>query len=181
MKRGFLVLSALLLTACTPKLDPNEVNEMLIKPSRGLFGGVELGDSWDKLKADHDKRYTVRDEKIEGNAFLQLRHDLGDPGQNGFYLTFHVDGEGKVERFEASIHGQKDNAVTVRKLLDDVIAHFDAKVGNGHCGKTPGGKGNSSYCSWTKDGGPSVNVNYMEFTDPISGTIRVEIAPPRKR
>lgn len=45
IKRGAFVAMTLLLCACTPKLEQTEVNEMLLKPSRGLLGGIEFGDS----------------------------------------------------------------------------------------------------------------------------------------
>ncbi|MFS8066735.1 MAG: hypothetical protein ACMG6S_10220 [Byssovorax sp.] len=181
IKRGAFVAMALLLCACTPKLEQAEVNEMLLKPSRGLLGGIEFGDSWEKIKADHDKRYTVRDEKMAEGSFQQLRRDLSDPGTNGYMITFQLDEQKNVKSYSAEIMGRKDNAVVVRQVLDDVIAHFDKKVGGGKCGKSPGGKGNSSNCRWSsKDGGPTVQVMYMEGNDPISGDIHIEINPPAK-
>lgn len=178
--RHVCLLFASLLIACTPKLDPLEVQELLIKPQRGLLGGIEIGDSWDKIKADHDARYTVREDQTESTTILQLRRDLSRPGTNGFYIGFTLDAGKKVESYRVSIFGQKGNAVVVRQVLDDLIAHFDKKVGGGKCSRTPGGKGNSSYCDWpSKKGALGVHVSYMEMQDPISGRISIEIRPGR--
>jgi hypothetical protein len=183
LKRGTLMAVALLLSACTPKLEHSEVKQALLEQPRGLLGGVEFGDSWEKIKADHDKRYEVRDEKTETGAIRQLRRDLGSSkGTNGYYIGYNLDEQKNVKSYSASIHGQSDNAVVVRQVLDDVIAHFDKKVGGGRCGKSPGGKGNSSNCNWPgKDGGPNVSVMYLEMTDPISGMIHIEVNPPAKQ
>jgi len=180
-KRGAFVAVALVLSACTPKLDLAEVDEVLIKPSRGLMGGIEFGDSWEKIKADHDKRYTVRDEQTSSGSLQQLRRDLSDAGTNGYFISFHLDAQKNVESYSVSIFGQKDNAVGVRKVLDDVIAHFDKKVGGGKCGKIPGGKGNSTSCRWSgKDGASTVSLMYMVMEDPISGRIHIDVHPPAK-
>lgn len=182
------LLGGLLLGGCTPDINPAEVNEMLLQPSRGLMGGVEFGDSWEKIKADHDKRYKVRDETMmlganqdQPSTYYQLRRDLGSPGEEGFYITFRLDEQKNVKAYDVSIFGSSKNAVTVRKLLDDVIAHFDKKIGGGHCGKTPGGKGNSSNCQWGGKDKPSVDLMYMEMSDPIHGTIEINISPPGKK
>jgi hypothetical protein len=176
---GTFLAVALLLGACSPpRLEKDEVNEVLLKPSRGLLGGIEFGDSWEKIKAEHDKRYSVRDEQVAGSSLRQLRRDLSDPGTNGYMLTFALDDQNNVKTYSAMIMGQKDNAVVVRQVLDDVIAHFDKKLGVGQCGKLPGGQGNSSHCSWRPSGGPTVEVMYMESSDPIDGSIDINITPP---
>lgn len=182
LKRGTLVAVALLLVACTPKLDPLEVKQALLEQPRGLIGGVEFGDSWEKIKTDHDKRYEVRDEQTSSGSFLQLRRDLSDPGTNGYFISFQLDEQKNVKSYSVSIYGEKGNAVVVRQVLDDVIAHFDKKVGGGSCRKSPGGKGNSSNCDWSgKDGGPTVSLMYLEMSDPINGMIDISVNPPAKK
>ena len=180
MPRYALALLAVLpLAACTPKLDRAEVKQMLLSQPRGLIGGIEFGDSWEKIKAEHDPRYTVRDEKttIGGfkESFLQLRHDLGGP-DNGYFLTFQVDEQNNVKSYGASVYGRKENAIVVRDVFDDLTAQFDAKVGKGVCSKV-GNKGDSTGCDWK---GPAAHVNllYMEFKDPISGRINVTVSKP---
>lgn len=113
-------------------------------------------------------------------SFQQLRRDLSDPGMNGYMITFQLDEQKNVKSYSAEIMGRKDNAVVVRQVLDDVIAHFDKKVGGGKCGKSPGGKGNSSNCRWSPKDGAAVLVMYSEGNDPITGDIHVEINPPAK-
>lgn len=179
-----MVPAALLLAGCQKDLDEAEVKALLLEPSRGALAGFDFGDSWEKIKSEHDARYTVRDETVQigsgQTTFRQLRRDLGSPGEDGLYLTFRTDASGNVTQIDASIYGRKKNAVAVRRLLDDIIAHFDKKIGNGRCGKTPGGQGNSSYCNWKGKDGARVDAHYMEMSDPIQGTINLMVIPPGK-
>jgi hypothetical protein len=177
-----LFLGALLLCGCTPKLDPAEVKQMLLEQPRGVIGGVDFGDSWDRIKADHDKRYTVRDDNTKDGTFRQLRHDLNSPGENGFFITFDVDAQGKVASYNVSIYGRKGNMLVVRGLVDDLIAYFDKKIGGGHCGASPGSKGNSTDCDWTsKPGAPQVGVDYLDMSDIQTGSIEISVKPPAKK
>jgi hypothetical protein len=179
-----VLVAALALSGCARDLSPTEVNEMLFQPSHGLMAGIDFGDGWEKIKADHDKRYTVRDEVVDiastPTPYYQLRHDLGSPGDDGFYVNFALDAEKKVKSYSVSIYGRKRNAVVVREVLDEVIAHFDKKVGGGHCAKMQGGQGNSTNCDWRAKDRPRVAVMYMEMSDPITGIVDITISPPSK-
>lgn len=169
-----LPLVALFLVGCTPDIKKDEVTAMLLGKDRGVLGGYDFGDSWDTIKKDHDPIYKVRDEA----SFEQLRRDLSDPGEEGFFITFHLDDAKKVKSLGASIYGSKQNAVTVRAIFDDVIAHFDKKMGEGRCGKVPNAEGNSTSCDWAEPGKPRVHVLYLQYKDPIQGSINIDIEPP---
>ena len=155
----------------------DEVNAMLF-PEKGVFSGYDFGDKWSDIKANPPKGFEVRDDDIK-----QLRRDVGsNAGSNGFYVGFGLDGEGKVRSFNAHVSGQQQNALTIRKLLDDVIAQYDKSIGNGSCTRT-GTQDNSSSCTWEAPGKLRVNVSYTEMRDPISGSIDVSVqrTPPAKR
>lgn len=183
-KKAVFAAFAIALCGCATPLKPEEVNEMLLAPTHGILGGIAPGDSWDKLKADHDKRYTVHEDTLKSGNFTNeirmLHHDLGNPGEDGFSISVKLDANNNVTSHSASIYGRKNNAVVVRKVLDDVIAHFDKVVGNGHCSKTAGGQGNSSSCQWKGTDGTSVTAQYMETTDPITGRIVIDVTPAKK-
>ena len=134
-----------------------------------MLGGYDFGDSWDDIKADHNEVFDVRDDD-----FKQLRRKIWDnAGSNGYYLDFVLDAEGKVAAFQASINGTKQNAVTVRKLLDDILARYEAAIGSGSCARI-GSEGHSTSCRWpTVPGKPIVKVIYVETDDPILGSINI--------
>ncbi len=174
---GSLALG-LFVTACgPPDMNQQEVMDTLFPADKGVVGGYDFGDSWSDIKGKHSEVFKVRDDD-----FKQLRRAVSDnAGDNGYFIGFHLDGDGKVKSFDASISGSKQNAVTVRKILDDVIAHFDKTIGGGRCGRAPGGEGNSSNCDWSEQPGkPRVSLMYLEMNEPISGSIHIDIDPPEK-
>lgn len=170
------ILVATLLAACGPSdMSQDEVKKNLFSGD-GVLGGHDFGDSWEEIKKGHAEVFEVRDDD-----FKQLRRKVHDnAGSNGYFIGFRLDGEGKVEAIDASINGSEQNAVVVRKVLDDAIAHFDAMVGAdaGGCASSGGG-GNSSNCSWSKPGKPSVTIMYSEGSDPIRGSIHIDVTAPK--
>ncbi len=165
---------AFLALGCTPDVNKDEVTKQLFGKDRGVIAGYDFGDSWDTIKKDHDPLYKLRDEK----GFEQLRRDLSDPGSEGFFVTFKLDGDNKVKGLGASVYGSKQNAVTVRMILDDAMAHYDKTIGKGRCGRIPGGEGNSTSCDWATPGKPRVHLMYLEYKDPIRGSLDIDIEPP---
>ena len=176
MRLQLPLLALLSLTAaCGPKDLPREEIDAVLFPTKGVLGGYDFGDSWEDIKAKHDEVFEVRDDD-----FKQLRRDVGDnAGSNGYFIGFGLDDAGKVKSLSASISGKKQNAVTVRAILDDVIAHYDKTIGQGRCRRT-GTDNNSSSCRWENAGKPKVEVMYLEMSDPISGSINIGIEPPSK-
>lgn len=159
--------------ACGPKDLPREEIAGVLFPDKGVFAGYDFGDSWQDIKAEHPDFFVVRDDSSK-----QLRRDVGDnAGSNGYYVGFGVDGAGKIDSMSVSIHGQKQNAVTVRALLDDVIAHYDKTVGKGRCQKT-GKQDNSSTCTWEVPGKNKVKAQYLEMLDLHAGSLTVSVSPP---
>jgi hypothetical protein len=169
-----LALTLAFTAACGPKDLPREEIDKVLFPSEGVLGGYDFGDSWEDIKAKHDEVFEVRDDE-----FKQLRRDVGEnAGSNGYFIGFKLDSAGKVTGFDASVSGKEQNAVAVRALLDDVIAHYDKTIGNGSCMRI-GNDNNSSSCSWESPGKPRVEVMYNEMRDPISGSIHLTISPPQ--
>ena len=168
-----LALTLGLTTACGPKDLPREEIDKVLFPSEGVFAGYDFGTSWEDIKANHPEQFVVRDDD-----FKQLRRDVGDnAGSNGYFIGFGLDDAGKVTSFDAAISGKKQNAVAVRVLLDDLIAHYDKTIGNGSCIRT-GTDDNSSSCRWETPGKPRVEIMYLEMRDPISGSIHIDVNPP---
>ena len=162
------------LAACGPKDLPREEIAGVLFPEKGVFAGYEFGDSWDSIKSKHPEFFVVRDDDIK-----QLRRDVGDnAGSNGYFLGFGLDSAGKVVSMSASIHGQKQNAVTVRALFDDVVAHYDKTVGKGSCSSTKSGD-NSTSCDFSAPGKPKVSVRYLEMRDLGSGSLSISVEPPK--
>ncbi|MCC6522235.1 MAG: hypothetical protein IT373_06210 [Polyangiaceae bacterium] len=171
--RFVLLASVALLAACsTPELKEAELVEMLVKPTSGVLGGFALGDSWSKLKAEHDPRYSVRDD-----TFKQLRRDLGSPGEEGFFVGFTLDGD-TVQSIDASIYGSKANTAVVRQALDVLGAHFVARVGPGEC--VPTGPKGQPVCHWaSKDGKIEAEASFLLMDDPppLTADLSVRVGP----
>jgi hypothetical protein len=170
-------LSVLMVTTAVgcnpPDIDQSEVMSKVFG-GKGVVADYDFGDSWDDVKKKHDDVFKVHDDDIK-----QLRRRVSDnAADNGYFIVFRLDKQNKIEGFDVSITGSKQNAVTVRKLLDDIIAKYDKSHGNGGCG--PVGEGNSSSCSWpgSKDKG-SVEASYLEMSDPIRGQIDLTLNPPK--
>ncbi len=168
-----LLLCAVALTGCSgPELNQQEIIEMLTKHDRGLLVGVELGDTWKDVEARTPKKMKLN--HLGKNK--QWRYAVGDKAhKNGMYVTFDVE-QGKVVSLSASINGNEKNAVIVRKLFDQVIAHFKAKLGDGDCDK-----GN---CLWQKPaaGGGKTIVKGAghKFKDPLAYAFEVKIKQAAK-
>ncbi|MBL9025533.1 MAG: hypothetical protein JNL21_25280 [Myxococcales bacterium] len=174
--RAHLLTFALVasVAACGPKDLPREEITEVLFPSKGLLAGYDFGDSWQDIKAKPPEHFAVRDDDTK-----QLRRDVGDnAGSNGYYVGFGLDDAGKVKSLSVHISGKKQNAVTVRALLDDVIAHYDKTIGGGRCSRT-GTKDNSSNCSWEAPGKPRIRVTYHEMLDLQSGSLEVSLTPPK--
>jgi len=171
---AFTLLMAATVVGCNPPdMDANEVMSKVFT-DKGVVGGYDFGDSWDEVKKKHDDVFKVRDDDIK-----QLRRPVSDnAGDNGYFIGFHLDKQNKIKSFDVHISGNKQNAVTVRKLLDDIIARFDKSHSKGSCSRT--GRKNSSHCTWPegKDKG-RVELTYLEMDDPISGIISIQIHPPK--
>jgi hypothetical protein len=174
MRNSLPLLALLAFTAaCGPKDLPREEIKGVLFPDKGVFAGYDFGDSWQDIKAKHADYFEVRDDEHK-----QLRRDVGDnAGSNGYYLGFGLDGAGKVVSMSVNISGKEQNAVTVRELLDDVIAHYDKTIGKGGCRRT-GKDDNSSNCIWEAPGKPKVEVMYLEMRDLHSGSLDVSVKPP---
>lgn len=174
MRLRLLPLAFLAFTAaCGPKDLPREEIITILFPAEGVLGGYDFGDSWEDIKANHNEVFEVRDDSSK-----QLRRDVGEnAGSNGYYIGFGLDDAGKVTSLNASISGKEQNAVAVRALLDDVIAHFDKTIGGGSCTRT-GTKDNSSSCRWETPGKPRVQVSYHEMLDLNAGSVNIDIDPP---
>lgn len=174
MRTSLSVLALLAsMAACGPRDLPREEITGVLFPDKGVFAGFDLGDSWADIKAKHPEQFVVRDDE-----FKQLRRDVGDnAGSNGYFIGFDVDSGGKVKGMSITISGQKQNAVTVRALLDDVTAHYDKTVGKGKCQRT-GKQDHSSTCTWEVPGKNKVRVSYLDMRDLQSGDLTVEVGPP---
>lgn len=171
-----LALAALTALACNPPaIDREEIKSRLFQ-DKGDFAGYSFEDTWDSIKKNPDPIFKVRDQK----GFEQLRRDLSDPGSEGFFLNFGFDGDNKMTSLGASVYGSKQNAVTVRMILDDAIEHFDKQIGKGRCTQSPSDQGSSSNCDWAVPGKPRVHILYLEYKDPIRGTLDISVTPPGK-
>ena len=175
-KHGLGILALALLTACGPRdMKPEEVNSVLF-PAEGVIAGYDFSASWTDIKAKHNEVFEVRDDP----DFKQLRRKISDnAGSDGYFIGFQLDDAGNVESFDVSINGSEQNTLTVRRLLDDVIAHYDKTIGRGSCGPIPDSEGNSSTCDWSAPGKPSVHVSYYDFSDMKSGSVNIEIKAPK--
>lgn len=167
---GTTIVLALALAGCGPKdIDVAEVNEVLF-PEKGVIGGYDFGVTWDEIQDDHNKVFKVRDD----DDIKQLRRKVSDnAGSNGYFIGFTFGTDGGAESFHVSINGSKQNAVTVRKLLDEVIDRYDAQIGPGSCHAM--GEGASISCHWV---GSELDVDLMYYdldSDPVSGGIDLNV------
>lgn len=173
---AFVIMVGLLVAGCTPKLDAGEVSEMLVKPTRGLIAGFDIGDSWDQIKASHDPRYTVRDDSSQ-----QLRRDLSDPGTNGFFVDFGVDpSTKKITRISVQVYGDRPNAAAVDRVAQDFVAKFDAQFGKGSCDGTRDERAPGIDCKWGPDkSAPLASTHNFILKDYGSASLSVTIEPPK--
>lgn len=169
-------LALVTISLCGPKdIDAVEFDAVVF-PSEGVIGGYDFGDSWDDVKAKHNDVFEVRDEA----GFEQLRRKVGDnAGVNGYFIGFRLDDAGKIQGFSVSLNGESQNAVLVRKTLDDMIARYDVLLGPGSCYKIGDGPDNSTACDWPEvPGQPRVDLMYYENHDPLRGSIDLTVRAP---
>jgi hypothetical protein len=135
MSRPWLVGALLVLPAagCPPSIDVDECNALLTKET---LAGVNVGDSWAKVKASHDPRLTVREER----GAHQLERDFGKPGEAGFHVDSEVDSAGTIVTLRLNAFGTGKNRGAVRAMEAALIEHFHDMTGKDGCG--------SDMCSW---------------------------------
>ena len=163
---------ALALAGCGgKKLDEREALDLLTKPTAGVIGGWALGDSWAKIAASHDERYTVR----EGSSH-QLFQDHGAP-MWGVNAIFVLSGD-TVAEMEIDVQGREgndDDAKAIRALEDDLKAYFDKKAKPDGCSQAADQE--SAWCNWTAKDGTGVDVTWRRLADFKSENLEITVKP----
>ncbi len=118
-----------LLAGCAPKMDRDELFAMITRPEHGLMAGVALGDTWESVKAKHDPKLRVRDDATSSGPIRQLRFDVGKPMEDDLYITYTVDAAGVITGMALTVNGAKDNSIVVRALYDNLLKHYEKKLG----------------------------------------------------
>lgn len=168
---GVLAASFLLLSSCHKELKSDVVKKKLFQ-DHGLLGGYDVGVSWEDVKKNHDPDLKVRDEE----GFWQLRYDLSDPGNDGFFINFPLDENKKVKALSASVYGREANRVVVAQVFADLVDKYDAERGKGRCstGPVPGSKSTATDCNWPgKDGKPGVHLSHLQMDDIKTGHLDI--------
>lgn len=171
---GLVAASLLLVSGCHKELKSNVVKKKLFQ-DKGLLGGYDVGVSWEDVKKDHDPDLKVRDEE----GFWQLRYDLSEPGDDGFFINFPLDKDKKVTGLSASIYGREANRVVVAQIFRDLIDKYDAERGPGRCSTAPvpGSKATATDCDWPAKGEkPSVHINHLQMDDIKTGHLDIRFA-----
>ncbi|MBI2968720.1 MAG: hypothetical protein HYY40_13045 [Bacteroidetes bacterium] len=158
-----------MLFSCSVKIEESFLNEMILKPEKGIIAGVDIGDSWETIKINHNPEWEIREENIDGNTIYQL-WKRWDEHDNTMHLTFNLDGNKIIREIEFRVRGTGENAVTIRKFMHTIYDHYSKKLNI------------ASSDSWqyaTVDGARyKVRCTRSDFKgDEVNETVKVEISP----
>ena len=119
-----IVAIALLFTSCGgTKFTEEDMTNLLFKYDKGILAGVNIGDNWDDIKANHNSEFTVREEEMSvGDMIYQLRKDNND--DNMIHVDFELDDAKNVTTIRYSIMLSIDGVedVSFKNKLKNTIA-----------------------------------------------------------
>ena len=126
-----IVAIALLFTSCGgTKFTEEDITNLLFKYDKGILAGVDIGDNWDDIKANHNSEFTVREEKtVLGGMIYQLRKDNND--DNMIHVDFELDDAKNVTTIRYSIMLSIDGIEDVsfmNKLKNTIADLFTNKL-----------------------------------------------------
>ena len=128
--RVILAMVLLMVGGCTKSIDVSAADELLFQGGPGVMAGIQIGDSWSKVKANADPRWRVWDE----GEHHQLRYEAsGNAGDNGWFVAVTLDGD-RVASYEVHVSIRETNKEAFVKLLLRTKARLLARLGpSGRC------------------------------------------------
>ena len=129
------VYALVVMVSCTgERINQEQTTEMLIGYEKGILAGIDLGDNWDDIKANHHEGWTVREDHIieeyEGetyqNTVIQLNVPIDHyPLMMG--LTFDLDELNNIVDIDFFIKGKPEDKLYLTKLLRQIQDEFNRK------------------------------------------------------
>lgn len=137
--RLFVLLLALTPAGCASNPAELNVAENAALLTKETLAGVNLGDSWEAIKQNHDPKFSVR-EDTNGNGLprriLSKREGGMIEGYDGITVELTLDHENRVSAMSFDVEGRKSNRASVRSIQALLIAHFHLKTGKEGCHNT---------------------------------------------
>jgi len=128
-------LLLIVLISCTgERINQEQTTEMLMGYEKGLIAGIDLGDNWDDIKANHHEEWTVREEhtveEFEGetyeNTVIQLNVPIDHyPLMMG--LTFDLNEQNNIIDIGFFIKGMPEDKLYLTKLYKKMQNEFSSK------------------------------------------------------
>lgn len=113
------------LTACKVEVKPEEIDQMIFGYSRGVIAGIDVGDTWDYVKENHNDFWNVREDHYEdGISVYQLRKDW-EEGYNYSFLGFELDENERIQEMEYTLMLSNDNKPLLEIYRQKIIADFN--------------------------------------------------------
>ena len=167
----FILFGLTVLVSCTPNMDGTEIESMTLEYDKGIFAGIDIGDSWEDVKSTCHRSWEIQEEEIyKGVPNYVLRKDW-DEGYNFMYLNCKLDEQKKVIGLSFELHGTEKNALKAREFMHKVYAFYSDIL-------TP-----NSNTSWEyfPENGMKYNVSFFntnpENLDTPEETILLEVKP----
>ena len=120
----------LFLTSCGgSKFVEDDIINLLFNYDKGILAGVDIGDNWEDIKANHNPEFTVREQTIDDLTYYQLRKDNND--DNMIHVDFELDENKNVTKIKYSImltvDGVEDIAF-MNKIRNTIADFFTNKM-----------------------------------------------------
>ncbi len=122
-----IVISTLVIASCStsnPKMDEAKIEEMILVTDRGLISGLDIGDTWDEIKSNCSKDWTI-DEVDENNKIL--RKDW-TTGFDFIIMELSFYENNVLSRIRCGVYGTKDNAIVAKTFFTKATNYFDKKL-----------------------------------------------------
>jgi len=118
------ISTLLIFTSCTrERINQEQTTEMLMGYEKGLIAGIDLGDNWDDIKANHHEGWTVREdhtvEEYNGIKDEYIINQLNVPIPHYplmMVLSFELNNQNNIIDIDFTIFGKPEDKLYLTKL-----------------------------------------------------------------
>ncbi len=128
IRSSLTFVAACMFSACSVTIEEQELIDLVLNYEKGIIAGVEIGDSEESIKAGHNSGWEIKTGGVNDNFDYQYRKQW-DERENGLYVGFKLDAEGKVYDIDLRLCSKgSGNVLTARKFMFAVFEKFNGRT-----------------------------------------------------
>jgi len=120
----YIILSMVILTSCNTDMDRKEIADMTINYKTGILAGFDIGDSWEKVKNEHHKLWTVDEGIMYNSNYYKIEKRWGE---DYMIITFYLDENKKIINMDLTLEASGKNSVTAIRFMNNAHNYYGSK------------------------------------------------------